>query len=65
MPQMGRFIQETDRAVRESAWTAMITRRFEDHERIDSIFDEVRVVDHGAAGDGEVLAETRLAAAPG
>ncbi len=49
MPQMGRFIQETDRSVRESAWTAMVMRRYEEHDRIDSIFDEMVSLRHQVA----------------
>jgi len=39
MPQMARFVQENDRSVRESAWTAIVQRRYRDHEAIDGHFD--------------------------
>ncbi|MCH2133937.1 MAG: M3 family oligoendopeptidase [Phycisphaerales bacterium] len=41
MPQMGKFLENTDRAVREEAWTATINRRYREHEPIDGIFDEM------------------------
>ena len=41
MPQMARFVQETDRSVREAAWTAIVQRRYTDHDRIDGLFDQM------------------------
>ena len=38
MPQMGRFVQENDRSVRERAWTSIVERRYRDHEPIDGFF---------------------------
>ncbi|HBZ96531.1 MAG TPA: M3 family oligoendopeptidase [Phycisphaerales bacterium] len=41
MPQMGRFVQENDRSVRERAWTSIVERRYRDHEPIDGFFDRM------------------------
>jgi len=39
--QMGRFLDEPDRATREAAWRAVADRRLADRPRIDELFDEV------------------------
>ncbi len=39
IPQMERYLQVTDRDVRERAWHATAERRLADRERIESIFD--------------------------
>ncbi len=41
MPQMSRYQLKTDRTVRESAWRATATRRLEDAEKLDTLFDEM------------------------
>ncbi|MEM1165967.1 MAG: M3 family oligoendopeptidase [Planctomycetota bacterium] len=41
LPQMGAYLQNTDRGVRESAWRAVADRRLADHEPIDAIFDQM------------------------
>jgi oligoendopeptidase F len=41
LPQMGRFLEETDRHVREDAWRGIWERRYRDHERISAIFDRM------------------------
>jgi oligoendopeptidase F len=41
MPMMGRYLEETDRSVRESAWRATWERRLQDREAMDDIFDEM------------------------
>ncbi|MEE2719880.1 MAG: M3 family oligoendopeptidase [Planctomycetota bacterium] len=41
MPQMGRFVQENDRSVRERAWSSIMERRYRDHEPIDGFFDRM------------------------
>ena len=43
MPQMGAYLQEQDRNVRESAWRAVAGRRLQDREAIDDIFDNMVV----------------------
>jgi oligoendopeptidase F len=42
LPEMGRFLHEPDRAVREAAWRAAAARRLADRERLDDIFDRMR-----------------------
>ena len=49
MPQMARFVQVTDRSVRESAWSAIVQRRYVDHERIDDLFDQMVKLRHEVA----------------
>ncbi len=41
MAQMQRHLEETDRDRRETAWRAMLERRYADHDRIDGIFDRM------------------------
>ena len=40
LPQMGVFMEDTDRARRESAWRAIAGRRAQDREQIDEIYDK-------------------------
>jgi len=39
MPQMSRYIQQTDRNIRESAWHAMTQRRLVDVPALETLFD--------------------------
>lgn len=41
LPQMARFQQEHDRAVREGAWRAVAERRLKEREAVEAIFDEM------------------------
>jgi len=41
LPEMARFTEETDRAVREGAWRAVSERRLRDRGAIDGIFDKM------------------------
>lgn len=41
LPQMGRFVQDVDRARRESAFRAIAERRIRDKDAIEDIFDEM------------------------
>ena len=41
MAQMNRYLEETDRSTREEAWRATSSRRMQDAEQIDDIFDEM------------------------
>lgn len=41
LPQMARYLEEPDRAVRESAWRAVSERRLQDAEALDTLFDEM------------------------
>lgn len=49
LPQMGRFLEETDRATREEAWRGIAARRQRDHEKIDDLFDQMIKVRHQIA----------------
>jgi oligoendopeptidase F len=39
--QMGRYLEEPDRALRQEAWELVARRRLEDAEKCDEIFDEL------------------------
>ena len=41
LQQMGKLLEEPDRAIRERAWLAMAERRAVEAERLDAIFDEL------------------------
>ena len=41
MPAMRKYLQQTDREMREKAWRAMTGRRLADSEKIDDIFDKM------------------------
>ncbi|MEE8509166.1 MAG: M3 family oligoendopeptidase, partial [Myxococcota bacterium] len=41
LPQMARFLEETDRSIREEAWRAIWDRRYRDRERLSDIFDRL------------------------
>ena len=49
MPQMGLYLEENDRSVRESAWRAVAERRFQDRETLDDILDQMIEVRHQMA----------------
>ena len=49
LPMMARYLEETDRATREEAWRLVADRRFEDHEKISAIFDEMIALRHRVA----------------
>jgi oligoendopeptidase F len=39
--QMGRYLEETDRALRQEAWELVTRRRLEEAEKFDEIFDQL------------------------
>ena len=39
LPQMRKYLEETDRSVRQSAWETVTDRFFQDRDEIDSIYD--------------------------
>lgn len=41
LPQMARYLEEPDRALRERAWRAVSERRAQDGEALDTLFDEM------------------------
>jgi oligoendopeptidase F len=49
LPMMARHLEETDRATREEAWRLVTDRRFKDHEKISSIFDDMIRLRHQIA----------------
>src|SRR5690606_2861244 len=49
LPQMGKYLEETDRALREEAWRVVAERRYQDHERIDGLFDQMIRLRHQMA----------------
>lgn len=46
LPQMGRYQESTDRAVREAAWRTVADRRAQDAEPISAIFDKMVALRH-------------------
>ena len=49
MPQMGRYLEETDRAVRQSSWEAVANRRLQDADAINDLFDKMLALRHSIA----------------
>lgn len=49
MPQMARYLEETDRAVREKSWRATAERRLRDADRIGEIYDQMVALRHALA----------------
>ena len=39
--QMGRYLEEPDRALRQEAWELVVQRRLQDAEKCESVFDEL------------------------
>ena len=44
LPEMRRFLESNERAIREGAWKAVSDRRMQDEERLSEIFDELIVI---------------------
>lgn len=49
LQQMARYLEEQDRVLRESAWITSGSRRLEDREALDEIFDEMIKIRHQIA----------------
>ena len=49
MPQMARYLEETDRGTRERAWKAIAARRLQDRDAIDDIYDRMLALRHRIA----------------
>ncbi len=49
LPQMGRYLELTDRAMRESSWRAVADRRLTDADRISGIYDQMIALRHTVA----------------
>ncbi|MEM1098745.1 MAG: M3 family oligoendopeptidase [Planctomycetota bacterium] len=41
LQQLGRYLEETDRSVREETWELSTNRRLQDREEVDRLFDEM------------------------
>jgi oligoendopeptidase F len=41
LPQMAKYLEDPDRATRQEAWELTAQRRYQDHERIEAIFDKL------------------------
>lgn len=44
MPEMGKFLLDPDRALREKSWRAVAQRRLKDKDKLEQIFDEMLVL---------------------
>src|SRR5688572_1952618 len=49
LPQMAKYLEETDRATREDGWRLVAERRFQDHDRLSGIFDRLVELRHAMA----------------
>ncbi|MFG0305674.1 MAG: M3 family oligoendopeptidase [Phycisphaerales bacterium JB040] len=49
LPQMGTYQESPDRSVRQSAWTTVAERRYQDHEKLSEIYDEMVGLRHRVA----------------
>lgn len=49
LPQMAKYLEETDRPMREEAWRLVAQRRFQDRDRLDDIFDQMIRLRHQMA----------------
>jgi len=49
LPQMARFLEQTDRETREQAWRGIVDRRCQDHEKLNAIFDRMIELRHQIA----------------
>jgi len=41
LPQLAKYLEDPDRATRQEAWELTAQRRYQDHERIEEIFDKL------------------------
>ena len=49
LPKAGDLLQSPNRAIREEAWTKISERRFQDQEKLDVLFNELRDLRHQLA----------------
>jgi len=49
MPEMGKYLLETDRTLRESAWRATSDRRLQDKDNLENIYDKMIQLRHTIA----------------
>ncbi|HSI34561.1 MAG: M3 family oligoendopeptidase [Phycisphaerae bacterium] len=60
LQQAARFLEEPDRAVRQSAWEGREARRFKDREAVDALFDQVVKTRHQIATNAGLPSFTAL-----
>src|SRR5205814_1491642 len=41
LQQLAKYLEDPDRATRQEAWELSVKRRYQDHERIEAIFDQL------------------------
>ncbi len=41
LPQMSKYLEETDRPLRERAWRQLVERRIRERDKLDTLFDEM------------------------
>ncbi len=51
LPEMGKYLLETDRDLRERAWKAVAARRLQDKDKLEDIFDKLRDLRGRIAGN--------------
>lgn len=49
LPKAGDLLQSPNREIREEAWTKISERRYQDHEKLDVLFNELRDLRHQLA----------------
>jgi oligoendopeptidase F len=49
LPQMARYLEETDRAVREEAWRLIAERRVADRDKLEGLFEKMVALRHQMA----------------
>jgi len=49
MPEMGKYLLEPDRELRERAWRASSERRLTDHQKLDDLLDQMTALRHEIA----------------
>jgi len=53
MPQMAKYLEETDRPRRQAAWEGIARRRLQDREKMDGIFDSLIGIRHRMAQNAD------------
>jgi len=61
LPQMGTYQESPDRSVRQNAWTTVADRRYQDHEKLSEIYDEMVTLRHKVATNAGLGSYTEYA----
>lgn len=61
LPQMSRYQEQTDRAVREAAWRAVTARRLRDRDALDGLYDQMVGLRHKVATNAGLRDYTQYA----